>query len=120
MDFFVYLLIMAGSTCLIRAVPFAVIPNKIENRFVKSFLYYVPYAVLSAMTVPAVFYATDYILSAADGLLFAVLFAFREKNLTIVAATACIAVFVTEGIIGYLIQNICSRIGIYSQVDKVP
>lgn len=102
MDFFVYLLIMAGSTYLIRAVPFAVIQNKIENRFVKSFLYYIPYAVLSAMTVPAVFYATDYVLSAAAGLLFAVLFAFREKSLTIVAATACIAVFVTEGIIGYL------------------
>lgn len=96
MSFFIYLLIMAGSTYLIRAVPFAVIQNKIENKFIKSFLYYIPYTVLAAMTIPAVFYETDSILSAAAGLFFAVLFAFREKKLTTVAIAACIAVFITE------------------------
>lgn len=103
MDFFIYLMIMAGSTYLIRAVPFAMIQNKIENRFIRSFLYYIPYAVLAAMTVPAVFYATEHVLSAAVGLLFAAVFAFREKSLTIVAVAACIAVFITEGIMGYLL-----------------
>lgn len=96
MDFFIYLAIMAGSTYLIRAVPFAVIQNKIENRFISSFLYYIPYAVLAAMTVPAVLYATHHIVSAASGLFVAILFAFREKSLTTVAVAACTAVFFTE------------------------
>lgn len=99
MDFFFYLLIMAGSTYLIRAVPFAVIQNKIENRFVRSFLYYIPYAVLAAMTVPAAFYAADHVLSAAVGLFTAAVFAFREKSLTTVAVVACAAVFVAEWVL---------------------
>lgn len=102
MDFWVYLLIMAASTYLIRAVPFAVIQNRIENRFVRSFLYYIPYAVLTAMTIPAVFYETEYILSASIGLIFAVLFAFKEKSLTTVAVAACTAVFIAEAILKYL------------------
>lgn len=102
MDFFLYLFIMAGSTYLIRAVPFAVIQNKIENRFIRSFLYYIPYAVLTAMTVPAVLYTTDHILSAVAGLVVAVIFAFFEKSLTMVAVAACIAVFVTDSFINIL------------------
>ena len=57
-DFWIYLLILAGSTYLVRAIPFAAMRKKIENKFIKSFLYYIPYAVLSAMTLPAAFYAT--------------------------------------------------------------
>ena len=56
--FFIYLLILAGSTYLIRVIPFIAIKEKINNSFVRSFLYYIPYAVLTAMTIPAVFYAT--------------------------------------------------------------
>lgn len=99
MSFYIYLLIMAGSTYLIRALPFAAIQNKIENKFIKSFLYYIPYTVLSAMTIPSVFYETNSVLSAAIGLSFAVLFAYHEKKLTTVAIAACIAVFITELII---------------------
>lgn len=99
-EFFIYLLILSGSTYLIRAIPFAVINKKIENRFIKSFLYYIPYAVLTAMTVPAIFFSTDYILSAAVGFMVAVLLALKNKSLTVVAVAACVCVYVTECLIG--------------------
>ena len=95
-SFFTYLLILAGSTYLIRVIPFVAVKNKIENKFVKSFLYYIPYAVLTAMTLPAVLYATRSVISAAVGLVGAVIFALRGKGLTTVAVAACIAVYVEE------------------------
>jgi branched-subunit amino acid transport protein len=95
-DFWIYLLIMVGSTYLIRAVPFALVSKKIENRFVRSFLSYIPYAVLTAMTIPAVFYATSSVVSALAGLVVAVVFALRGKGLTEVAVAACVAVLLVE------------------------
>ena len=56
-NFFLYLLILSGSTYLIRAIPFACVKRTIENTFIRSFLYYIPYAVLAAMTFPAVIYS---------------------------------------------------------------
>ena len=95
-SFFTYLLILAGSTYLIRVIPFVAVKNKIENKFVKSFLYYIPYAVLTAMSLPAVLYATRSVISAAVGLVVAVIFALRGKGLTTDAVAACIAVYVVE------------------------
>lgn len=94
--FWIYLLILAGSTYLIRAIPFAAVQKKITNRFVQSFLYYIPYAVLAAMTFPAALYATGNVTAAAVGLAVAVCFAICEKGLTLVAVTSCIAVFLVE------------------------
>ena len=94
--FFLYLLILAGTTYLIRVIPFVAIKNKINNRFIRSFLAYIPYAVLTAMTIPAVFYATNWWAGAAAGLIVAVIFALKEKGLTVVAIAACVAVFVVE------------------------
>lgn len=94
--FFLYLLILAGSTYLIRVIPFVAIKNKINNRFIRSFLAYIPYAVLTVMTIPAVFYATNWWAGAAAGLIVAVIFALKEKGLTVVAIAACVAVFVVE------------------------
>ena len=94
--FFLYLLILAGSTYLIRVIPFVAIKNKINNRFIRSFLAYIPYAVLTAMTIPAVFYATNWWAGAAAGRIVAVIFALKEKGLTVVAIAACVAVFVVE------------------------
>ena len=94
--FFLYLLILAGSTYLIRVIPFVAIKNKINNRFIRSFLAYIPYAVLTAMTIPAVFYATNWWVGAAAGLIVAVIFALKEKGLNVVAIAACVAVFVVE------------------------
>ena len=99
--FFLYLLILAGSTYLIRVIPFVAIKQKINNRFIRSFLYYIPYAVLTAMTIPAIFYATNWWAAAAAGLVVAVIFAIKGKGLTTVAVAACAAVFLTE-----LLQNV--------------
>ena len=95
-DFWIYLLILAGSTYLIRAIPFAALRKKINNRFVKSFLYYIPYAVLSAMTLPAAFYATGNVISGAVGLAVGGFFAYKGKGLTLVAVVSCAAAFLTE------------------------
>ena len=54
-SFFIYLILMAGTTYLVRAIPFVAVKKKIENPFIRSFLYYIPYAVLTAMTIPAIF-----------------------------------------------------------------
>lgn len=95
-SFLPYLLVMAGVTYLIRAVPFTAINKKIENRFINSFLYYIPYSVLTAMTFPAILYATGNMTSAVAGLVVAVFLAFRRKSLLIVAVGACAAVLATE------------------------
>ena len=90
--FFIYLLILAGTTYLIRVIPFTAIKEKINNRFVRS----LPYAVLTAMTIPAIFYATSWWVGAAAGLLTAVIFALKGKGLTTVAVASCVAVFLVE------------------------
>ena len=95
-SFFIYLILMAGITYLIRVIPFVAVKKKIENPFIRSFLYYIPYAVLTAMTIPAIFTATASVISAAIGLIVAVLLAIKGKSLTTVALTACIAVYLTE------------------------
>lgn len=99
MDFTIflpYLIVMAGVTYLIRVIPFVLINKKIENRFINSFLYYIPYTVLSAMTFPAILYATGSLLSAIAGLLTAIFIAYKGKGLIIVAIGACAAVLVVE------------------------
>lgn len=89
-DFFIYLFIMAGVTYLIRALPFVIFRGKIKNTFIKSFLYYVPYAVLGAMTFPAILFSTGNYVASAAGLIVACILAFKEKSLLIVAIFACI------------------------------
>ena len=95
-DFWIYLLILAGSTYLIRAIPFALFQKKVQNRFVRSFLYYIPYSVLAAMTLPAALYATGDMLAAALGLFVGGIFAVRGKNLTVVAAICCVTALVAD------------------------
>ena len=98
MNFFVYLLVTAGVTYLIRMLPLVLMKKKITNRFILSFLHYIPYSVLAVMTVPAIFYATEPI-PAAAGFLAAVLLAYKNKSLLTVAAAACGIVFVASLII---------------------
>ena len=97
-----YILVMAGVTYLIRMVPLVAIKKKIQNRFLLSFLHYVPYAVLGAMTFPAVFSSTGSLATAAVGVAAALVTAFFEKSLMTVAAVSCAAVFLS-GWIGGLI-----------------
>lgn len=94
--FFIYLAIMAITTYLVRAIPFVLIKHQIENRFIRSFLHYIPYAVLTAMTIPAIFTASAYVISAAVGFVVAVLLALKGKSLTTVALLSCLSVYLTE------------------------
>ena len=101
-SFFPYLIVMAGVTYLIRMLPLTVFRREIKSRFVKSFLHYVPLAVLSVMTIPAVFYATSNIYSAIAGFVSAVILAYFGGSLLTVAALASAAVFVVELIMNYI------------------
>lgn len=96
MTFLPYLVVMAGVTYLIRVIPFVLINKKIENKFINSFLYYIPYTVLTAMTFPAILYATGSLISAIVGLLTAILIAYKGKGLLTVAVGACLAVLIVE------------------------
>ena len=96
------LLVMAGVTYLVRMLPLVLLKKKITNKYLLSFLHYIPYTVLAAMTVPAIFYATDP-MPALCGFIVAVLFAFFEKGLVQVAAFSCAAVLACELIMTYLI-----------------
>ena len=94
--FLPYLLTMALVTYGVRAVPLLLFKRRIENRFALSFLHYMPYAVLTVMTVPAVFYATDHVGSAAAGVAAALILAFCRRDLLTVALGAVTAVFFVE------------------------
>ena len=94
--FFAYLAVMAGVTYLIRMLPAVLVKKKITNRFIVSFLHYMPYAVLAAMTVPAVFFSTGNTVSAAIGFAAAVVLALCGKGLLTVAAVASAGVLISE------------------------
>ncbi len=98
-DFWIYLIILSGSTYLIRAVPFACVKHEIKNRFIRSFLYYIPYAVLAAMTFPAIIYSTGNVISSVVGLIIGVILAFFNRGLTLVAVAASLGALITELII---------------------
>ena len=97
--FFFALLVMAGITYLIRLLPLLFVRKRITNKFLKSFLYYVPYVTLSVMTFPAILYSTGHIISAAIGSLVALFLAYKNKSLIVVAALAALTVLFTEGCI---------------------
>ena len=94
MSFGLYLLTMAGVTYLVRMLPMVLIKKKIQNRFLLSFLYYIPYAVLTVMTVPAILYSTSSVLSAVVGTATALVLAFFNKGLLTVAGFSCAAVLI--------------------------
>ena len=93
---YLYILLMAIVTYLIRALPLTLIRKEIKSRFIKSFLHYVPYATLAAMTFPAILSATDYLVSSVVGFVVALVLAFNRKSLLTVAGCACFAAFVVE------------------------
>jgi branched-subunit amino acid transport protein len=97
-SFWIYLAVTAGITYLVRAVPLILVKGRIKNRFILSFLHYIPYAVLSVMTVPAIFYATGDRLSAVAGFAVAVFLALMNRSLLTVAAAACGTVLAVQAI----------------------
>ena len=93
---YTYILIMAAVTYLIRVLPITIIRSHIKNRTLRSFLYYIPYVALGAMTVPAVFTATHSLISGIAGFVVALILALRKNSLLTVAAGACLSVFLVE------------------------
>ena len=89
--FFSYLAVMAGGTYLVRMLPLAVLRRKIKSRFLLSFLYYAPYAVLGALTFPDILYATGTLPSALLGLAAALAAAWLGRPLLVVALAASAA-----------------------------
>lgn len=89
----VYIFVMALVTYLIRMIPFTFFRKKIKSRFFRSFLYYIPYAVLSAMTIPAIFYSTGSIVTAVAGTAAAAILAYFGLPLIVVALSAAAVAF---------------------------
>ena len=104
--FLPYLLVMVGVTYLIRMLPLTVFRREIKSVFIRSFLHYVPYAVLTAMTIPDVLYSTGYapgadpepLWCALAGLVTAAVFAWRGKSLLTVAVAACAGVALAQAL----------------------
>ena len=93
MSIAIYIAVMAGVTYLIRVIPFACFREKIKSRYLQSLLYYIPYAVLAAMTIPAIFYSTGRTETAAAGTVTALVLAYFRLPLIVVALAASLAAF---------------------------
>ncbi len=89
------ILVMAGVTYLIRMTPFVLFRRKIQSRYLQSVLYYLPYAVLSAMIIPGVFSSTGSLLTACVGLGIAILLALCRQSLIVVALGASAAAYLS-------------------------
>ena len=102
MNIYIYIVTMALVTYLIRAIPLTVFTKKIKNKYVLSFLYYVPYTCLTVMTIPSIFSSTSSLVSAVAGFLVAVILGYFKKGLVTVAVSATVTVFLVEMIINYI------------------
>jgi len=96
MSIYTYIFTMALTTYLIRVIPLTVFRKPIKSRFLKSFLHYVPYACLTAMTFPAILTSTATVISGGAALVIAVILAYRGRSLLTVSLAASAAVMVTE------------------------
>lgn len=102
MNIYLYILTMAVTTYLIRAIPLTLLKKPITNRFLRSFLHYVPPACLTAMTFPAILTSTENMASGAVGLVVGILLALKKKSLILVAVATCAAVFLIEQLLKFL------------------
>ena len=96
------LIVMAVTTYLVRMIPFTLFRKKLEKPSIKAFFDYIPYTVLSAMTFPAILYATGSIISAAIGFVVALILGFFERSLIVVAVGACLASLVAGVVMMYI------------------
>ncbi len=93
---YIYIFIMAGVSYLIRVLPLTLIRKEIKNRFLRSFLYYVPYVTLAVMTFPAILSATGSVWSGLLALVVGILAAWFGRSLLTVAVLSCLTVLLTE------------------------
>ncbi len=89
-------LTMAGVTYVIRMIPMVFFKGEIKSKFIKSFLYYVPYAVLTAMTFPSVFFVTGNVYSSVIGTCVAFIGASSKKSLVVVAIMSVLSILAFE------------------------
>lgn len=102
MNLWLAIAVMAGVTYLLRATPLVLLRRRISNRWLLSFLHYVPYVVLTAMTVPAILFATSSVISGAAALLVAIVLARRGASLMLVALGAALTVLAAEALLRLL------------------
>ena len=102
MNIYLYIFTMALTTYLIRCLPLTIFRKPIKSRFLRSFLHYVPYCCLTAMTFPAILSATENVISGGIALVVAVLLALKKRSLIVVAVASCAAVFLTELVIYFV------------------
>ncbi len=102
-NIYIYILIMGAVSYAIRAIPMTLLRKPIKNRFIRSFLYYVPYVTLAVMTFPAIINATQSPVSGAAALIVGIVTAAMGFNLIKVAVSCCASVFIIELIMTYLI-----------------
>lgn len=101
MSIYLYIFTMALTTYLIRVLPLTIFRKPIKSRFLRSFLHYVPYCCLTAMTFPAILSSTATVVSGAAALIVGVILAYRGKSLLTVSVAASAAVIVTEWIMRF-------------------
>ena len=87
-------LAMASVTYVIRVLPLTLLRKKIKSQYIKSVLYYIPFAVLSAMTFPAIFYSTGNVWAGIVGTVVAIIASLTKRSLILVAGLSCLAVFI--------------------------
>ncbi|MCI8590973.1 MAG: AzlD domain-containing protein [Lachnospiraceae bacterium] len=95
-NIYLYILVMAGTTYLIRMLPLTLIRKEIKNKTIRSFLYYVPYVTLAVMTFPAILSETGSVWSAWAALAAGIFLAWTGKSLLQVSVSACMVVFILE------------------------
>ncbi len=100
MNIYIYIAAMAVTTYLVRMLPLAVFRKPIKSRFLRSFLRYVPYACLAAMTFPAILQDTASLVSGVAALVVAVVLAYFDQSLIVVALCSSAAVFIVERMMG--------------------
>ena len=96
MNNWIYIFIMALVTFIIRALPMTLIRKPINNKFIKSFLYYVPYVTLSVMTFPAIIECTNSPLAGGLALIIGIIAAYKKVSLVGVATICCVVVLIVE------------------------
>lgn len=92
----IYMLIMMLVTYLIRVLPMTLIRKEIKNKFIRSFLYYVPYVTLAVMTFPAIVNATESPIAGLAALIVGIVLAWLNTGLFPVAIASCATVFILE------------------------
>ena len=97
---YLYILVCAGVSFLIRELPVTLIRKPIKNRFLRSFLYYVPYVTLAVMTFPAIIHVTSSPIAGLAALVLGIAAAWFGANLFQVAVSCCAIVLVLEYFLG--------------------